>query len=205
MAQPNTQYGFAPTINFNKKLSENEKLNFNISSRELGFDEGEFSLQHAQTEFSLVSSTKLSLHGTLALGYSYTDRRTGGNSHNLIQQFTISNIFGSFRLGHRIATDQAFGGNRDTRFRLRYRLSCQLPLSGQSVNRNEFYIKVNNEYLNQIQESNYNLQIRLASHLGFEFNDNNKVELGIEYRAGSLVREQAQHLTLLRLIWFVSL
>ena len=59
--------------------------------------------------------------------------------------------FPAFRLGHRIQADQTWGGNDDATFRLRYRLSLDIPLNGTTTNPNELYFKLNHEYLTALE------------------------------------------------------
>ena len=180
LGQSNLRLGLSSNLNFNKKITENEKLNLKIESRQNTFDEGRFNLEYSQTQISLFGSTGVSYRSSLAIGYSFTIRG-GADSHMTAQQLAITNTYGTFRVGHRFSSDQSFGGDRTTRVRARYRISCQLPLKGQIVNVKEFYIKLNNEYLNSFTSSAHDLEVRVAGNLGFEFHDNNKVELGVDY------------------------
>lgn len=78
-------------------------------------------------------------------------------SYRTIQQFIFQTKIESFRVAHRIATDQTFSSNEATEFRLRYRLSAEILLSGQKLDDKEFYFKFNTDVLNSIQDSVYDL------------------------------------------------
>jgi hypothetical protein len=78
-------------------------------------------------------------------------------SYRTIQQFIFQTKIESFRVAHRIATDQTFSSNEATEFRLRYRVSAEILLSGQKLDDKEFYFKFNTDVLNSIQDSVYDL------------------------------------------------
>jgi len=90
-------------------------------------------------------------------------------------------------------------------FRLRYRLSAEIPLNGQSADPKEFYIKINNEYLNSIKENKYDLELRLVPLLGYAVNQNNKLEVGMDYRVRSFLFSPSRHNTWLSFNWFIEL
>lgn len=202
-AQDNYQFGLLPVINVNKKLPANLKLNFKTESRQIIYKEQNFKSEHELIDFSAIASTKIGLNNSLAGGYllRVRDERI---VHRLIQQFAITQKWLFFRIAHRFSSDQTFE-EEGTTFRFRYRISNQIPLNGQSINANEFYLKLNNEYLNSLQNSNYDLEIRLAVFLGYEFNDNNKLELGIENRLDSFIENQMRNRSWLNISWFIAI
>jgi hypothetical protein len=140
----------------------------------------------------------------LAAGYLIRLRQQN-TGHRLIQQFTIVRPYPSFRLAHRIAADQTFRDSEDVELRFRYRIATDFSLSGQKVDRREFYAKISNEYLNALQEGDYDLEVRLVSLLGFAFNDNNKLEGGIDYRLDGFIRNAGRSSFWFVVNWYVSL
>ena len=59
-------------------------------------------------------------------------------------------------------------------------------MQGNKLNPKEFYLKVNNEYLVSLQDKKWSNEVRLIPFLGYAFTDKNKVEIGIDYRVGSV-------------------
>lgn len=182
-----------PTLNCNKKLKNNWQLNFKSEFRQL-FTEGFFgedntsNYEYIHTDASFVLSKKVGLNNKLGAGFllRFKDNTIVKRS---IQQFTIIAPFNNFRLGHRFATDQTFENNDSMTLRLRYRITFDVSLNGQSVNTNEWYLKINNEYLNSFQSSYYDLEIRIVPLIGYVFTDNNKLEVGIDYRTNDFVNQ----------------
>ncbi len=192
-----------PVININKKLPADLKLNFKTESRQIICKEQHFDLKSELIDFSTIISTKVGLNNSLAGGYLLRIKNEN-IIHRLVQQFTIIHNHSIFRFGHRFSSDQTFE-KESTTFRFRYRVSNQTPLNGQSLNSKEFYLKINNEYLNSFENGSYDLEIRLALILGYEFNDNNKLEFGLENRSDSFLSEKLRNKSWINIGWFIAI
>lgn len=166
--------------------------------------ESETDFNYILSDMSLITSKKVGLSNSLAGGYLL---RLRGDKviHRAIQQFTLVKKYSNFRLSHRFSTDQTFEPEEPAELRLRYRITAELPFEGATVDRGEFYVKINNEYLNSFQGKAYDLEIRAVPLLGFVFTDNNKIEFGIDYRADSFLNKQLSSNIWLNINWFVTL
>ena len=198
-----------PELNINTSLDQQYQLNFKLISRDL-FGEGrigEFTnnnFEHILTDLSLILSRKVGFGNKLGAGYQGRIR-DGNYSHRLMQQYTKVVNLSALRLGHRLAMDQSFGSDIAFRFRMRYRLAMEFPLNGDSVNRGEHYLKLSNEYLNEIEKSDYDLEIRVSPILGYLFSDRNKLEYGLEYRLNSFINSSIQHRIWFLVKWYIKL
>lgn len=160
-----------PSINLNKKYQNNWGLNFKAESRHC-FSEGSLEYpaaldyQYVLTDFAVIGSKKIGFGKRLTAGYLL---RLSSESpvHRFIQQYIITQQMRSFRISHRIATDQTVSFSESPEFRLRYRIASEIPLNGQSTDPKEFYVKLNNEYLGSIQLPNYYWEVRLIPMLGY--------------------------------------
>jgi len=202
-AQSNYQLGVLPVANINKKLNDELKLNFKIESRQIVYKEKGFDLEHELIDFSTILAKKVGLNSSLAGGYLLRVR-DNKITHRLLQQFVITQKQTILRVAHRFSSDQTFSKESIT-YRMRYRISGQIPLNGQSVNPREFYLKINNEYLNSWKDGHYDLEIRLALSLGYEFNDNNKIEFSFENRSDAFIENQLRNRSWINMGWFVSI
>lgn len=202
-AQSRFQFGAIPFVNINKQINGDFRLNFKTESRHITFRNNELTVQNELVDFSTLLSTKLDVNKTLAGGFllRVRDNEIFGR---FIQQYTLVQNTDALIWAHRIATDQTFGGGIDV-FRLRYRLSCQIPLNGQDVNDGEFYLKVGNEYLNAFQKNDHDLELRLAIMLGYEITDNNKLEFGIDSRFDSFIDDKLRNRSWFNLGWYFAL
>jgi hypothetical protein len=208
-AQSTYQIGTLPSINLNHKLENDWSLNFKIESRQLmqkgTFDgESDKSFDYVLTDYSMIAAKKVGLNSRLSGGYLIRFREKE-IIHRLIQQYTITQRLTSLRLAHRVVTDQTFFDKENTEYRLRYRLATEIPLNGQSADPQEFYLKISNEYLNSLQSSEYDLEVRLVPLLGYTATEKQKVELGIDYRVNSFLSKNARNSFWICLNWFVDI
>lgn len=208
-AQSTYQFGFLPSININSKLENDWSLNTKIESRQL-LRTGDFKnvskneYDYILTDISIISAKKIGLNSRVAGGY-LSRFREEKLIHRFIQQYTMVQRLNDFRLAHRFSTDQTFSREEKPEFRLRYRISSEFALNGESVDPKEFYLKLNNEYLNAWKESDYDLEIRLVPLLGYNLIDNDKIEMGLDYRVNSFLSDRTRHSFWVNLNWFIEL
>ena len=208
-AQNTWQAGVLPSINLNTGLTGDWKLNLKAESRQrfVSGTAGEnavYGYRYVLTDLSGIVSKKVGLNNSLAVGYLIRSR-DNTTFHRLIQQFTLVNPYGFFRIGHRFSSDQTFNREESPEIRLRYRIASDIPLNGQSVDPGEFYFKFSNEYLLSFQDSETDLEIRVIPLLGYEFTDNNKLEWGLDYRTSSFWEGNRRSAFWLSLNWLISI
>lgn len=196
-AQSSYQTGFLPSINLTKKMPADFKVNLKIESRQElksgRFDiPSEVNYSYILTDFALVTAKKVGINSSIAAGYLLRFRN-GEMINRSIQQFILTQKFRLFRLSHRLSADQTFVPKEPTEFRVRYRLSSQIPLNGLAVDPQEFYVKFNHEYLNAWEGQDYDLEIRIGPFLGYEFLRKKKLEVGLDYRLDSFLKGSSRH------------
>lgn len=189
--------GTLPSINLNKKYKKDWSANTRIESRQLfrsGIVNGEVTdnYRYVLNDFSFIGAKKVGLNSRIAIGYLL---RVEGQTliHRSIQQYTIVQRLSGFRLAHRFVSDQTFSPVEAPEFRLRYRVSTELPFNGESVDPKEFYLKFNNEYVNGWQGGGYDLEVRIIPILGYHASVKVKVEAGLDYRIDSFVAGFPRH------------
>lgn len=208
-AQSSYQLGTLPSVNINRKLPKDWSVNVKLESRQV-YQRGEFSgdaergFDYQLTDLTIVGAKKVGFYSRLGAGYLMRFR-DGKLIQRANQQFNYTKQYGNFRLSHRLMSDQTFFSDAAPEFRFRYRLSAQRPLNGASLDVREFYLKVNNEYVNSWQESDYDFEVRLVPMLGFSVNKQNKVELGLDYRISSFINSDARNSFWLAINWFVEI
>ena len=207
-AQNNYELGVLPSLNINKKFKNDWSLNARIESRQL-FSTGTYrqsairKYDYVLTDFAWVAARNIGLNSRLAGGYLLRVE-DGDVYHRLMQQFVVVQKFSYFRLAHRFLTDQTFSRIEKPEFRIRYRVSGEIPLNGQSVDSKEFYFKINNEYVNSFQNGDYDLEIRFVPLLGYDFSDSFRIETGLDYRIDSFLREGSEQNFWLVLNFFID-
>lgn len=208
-AQSTFQMGGLPSLNFNKKLKNDWSLNSKIESRLL-FQRGEINgdvdknFNYVLTDFSLIGAKKIGLNSRIAVGYLIRFEE-GVLNHRFIQQYVIVQKLSGFRLAHRFLSDQTFSASEEPEFRLRYRLTSELPLNGESVDPGEYYLKINNEYINSLQAMEYDLEIRLIPLIGYDISERFKIETGLDYRVNSFLTNNTRHSYWMTLNFFIEI
>jgi hypothetical protein len=209
IAQESYRIGVLPQVNLNLKLSDSWRMVIRAESRQilasgLFNDPFEFNYDHSLTDLALLATHRLGGTHNISLGYQM--RLAGGKPiHRAIQQYSLVSVHNSFRLGHRFAADQTFEPDEPAEYRFRYRIGFEAALSGQSVDPGEFYFKVNQEQLNGFSDGDYDLELRLAPALGFEFTDNNKLEAGLDNRISSFLHGNLRSSFWLTIGWFITI
>lgn len=190
-SQNSRQAGLLPSLNISNGLGSNWKINTRIETRQqllssVGGPDTGLDYKNVLTDIAVVAVRKWRLNQTFGGGYQIRFR-DGEIVHRLIQQYTLVNGHRRWRVGHRLSADQTFARGGLPEYRLRYRLTLQVPLSGDSVDPKEFYIKLNNEYLNSWEPGSYDLELRITAFIGYEFDANNKLEVGTDSRLKSFL------------------
>ncbi len=206
-AQTQTRVGFLPAINYNLKINKSYELNFKVESRHFVFEDNtsrssNFKYKYSLSDVSALVGKKVGLNSKIVLGV-LTRIEPDAVSFRTIQQFIFQTKIENFRVAHRIATDQTFSSSEYTEFRLRYRLSAEIPLSGLKVDVKEFYFKFNTEALNSIQDNAYDLELRVVPNIGYVINERHKIELGLDNRFVSFIDNQTRFTSWITINWFL--
>lgn len=190
-AQDRNAYGLLPSVNVNSKLPKDWFSNFKIESRQEAYND-DFEYLYKLTEVSLGAGTKIGLRTKAAFGY-----QLGFNSKEIfnrfIQQISYVKKYRTFSLAQRLQTDQTIFKNNNTEYRIRYRITTEIPLNGQKLDAKELFVKINNEYLNSIQSEEYDLEIRVASYIGYALSPRTKLEIGLDNRIDSFINDQLRN------------
>jgi hypothetical protein len=201
--------GVLPVISLNKSIKDIWSLNLKLESRQ-AFVRGEFGsdanaeYNYNLTDIALMGTRKIGFNNSLAMGYKA--RITADYYfHELRQQFTVVRKYTALRMAYRFAANQIFSEDTKPEFVLRYRMTFAIPLSGQSIDPREFYLKINNEYLNSFAGEIFDFEIRVVPLTGYSFNDSNKIEFGLDYRVSSIFDSYLAHSFWLNLNWYFSL
>ena len=125
-------------------------------------------------------------NNNLLLGYAYvhsepyiigTDDKTNTNEHRIFQQFITKEKFARVNIQHRYRFEQRFI-EEDFKMRARYFLSLNVPINKKEMEKNALYASAYNEiFINT--KPNYFDRNRIYGGLGFCFNKNYKVEVGL--------------------------
>jgi len=180
------QVDFLPQINASFSIDKKWKLIHRIEPRYNFFAGGKFVSVYDRTDASLFVSRKISLNGALALGYLLRQQGTDFG-HRFSQQYTTTSKLKHLKLGHRLLVDETIFSGRALLLRLRYRLSLELPLAGQSLDPKEFYLKASNEHILAYRKPEFDYEIRTFIGAGYVFSKAYRLETGLDYRISNIM------------------
>lgn len=72
------------------------------------------------------------------------------------------------------------------------------------LNLNQFYFNISYEYLNSLQNKQYNLEFRLVPILGYEFKNQNGLEIGIKFRSDFLPDDSSRNIFWVNSSYYLS-
>ncbi|MCF0040438.1 DUF2490 domain-containing protein [Dyadobacter fanqingshengii] len=209
LSQANYRAGTLSQINVNVKVAETWKLNTKLETRQIFSSKKPEALashrfDYERTDLNFILTKKVSADNTVGGGYLIR-LEDGRFTHRFIQQFNHVKNLEVLSVAHRIVADETFSADNSPEFRLRYRLGLEMPLNGQQIDPKEFYGKINNEYLGIFSNSDPDLEIRGLAAIGYNASDNNKIELGLEYRVNEFNTQTKAQQFWLTIAWFVSI
>lgn len=195
-AQSELQLGVLPAVNLHRKINADWSVNGRFESRHqftlvTSDQPAVVAYNYRLSDVSLIASRKVGVQHRIAAGYLLR-LENGLFIHRSIQQYTYLQSLRSMRLAHRLMADQTFGTTSAPIFRLRYRITSEIPLSGAVLDSREFYIKLNVEQLSSWQSTQYELELRGVPLLGYQINPLFKTEVGIDYRINRFLKGEPQ-------------
>jgi hypothetical protein len=176
------------SISLNHKVSKDYSTNFSLRSRYVLYNASEFQYLQQQVDILHFSTFKLNYNHKLSLGILYRNRDwfdTGSDEIRFTQQFNYTKQTLGIRYGHRVRLEQRLQSTK-TIFRQRYRFGIDFPLNGEKLDIGESYIIINTEALLSISKKYLPLfDQRFTSQIGWQIDQNLKLQSGLEYRIES--------------------
>jgi hypothetical protein len=208
-AQDSFQVGFLPGINFQGNLKNNMALNLKVESHQqflsgLYGKTADFHYRYSLTNVSLITYKKVGQKTTLGAGYLVKNTEDI-YYHRFMQQYITFKKFRIAQVRQRFMTDQTFSQEEKAEYRVRYRITAEVPFKGPDIDTKELYFKLNNECLNSLQDKHYDLEFRIVPLVGYEFSDASKLEWGLDYRIGHLMSDQSLSSLWLSVNWQVGI
>lgn len=194
LAQSDVVYGgFFPEMAISHNISDNYAVTLKVESQHGQFYDDEsretdYSYFHDRTDLQGFLSRKLGTFVKVAVGYQYRLEETDPNNHRSIQQIAVIQRLFGLRLGHRLRLDQTFFENEKNQYRIRYRLSSEIPLQGTNLDVSEYYFITSDEIIYGVQADEDDLENRFTVAIGNLVSKKIKVELGLDYRTDRIIK-----------------
>ena len=192
-----TRFVWEGGTSLNYKVSDNWSFNTSVGKRSVwstaeinGVEQFEGHLSFLELDH--FSTYRINPATRASLGYKYRWRDPseglGEYEHRITQQVAYTHFKEVVRLVSRLRLEQRIR-NESFAMRYRYRISADLPLSGETLNAREFYLVGSNEVLFEavdVEEDTW--EIRTSGSIGYLLNSDLKVELSLTYRMENLTR-----------------
>lgn len=197
-SQSVTNVGIIPKLNIKKKFENLWSINVEIAPRVEVAKGSSLTTLENSTFYTLADITTVVSHtvgvsNSIGAGYVTRVEKDQSTSHRFIQQYVLIDYKGTHRIAHRFRSDQTFQQGGVPTFRVRYRISSDIALRGQTVDPEEFYFKISNEYLGILRDQANDIEVRLTPTLGYNLKNKNKIEVGLDYRLDSFINSHPDH------------
>ncbi len=178
---------------FNYQLFKNWRMNTSIFQRTSFLEENEIK----KTELSFFEVNQFFTRGInyaskVSLGYKFRSESPVDDlsiyEHRLTQQFAYTHFSRKTRVVSRAMAEQRIK-TESFAHRYRYRISVDMPLSGERIDDKELYFVASNEILFEainVEENSW--ENRISTSLGFKISMKTKIELSTIYRLENLTR-----------------
>lgn len=205
-----TNLGFFPEFQVRVKASEKLRLTGKIESQH-GMaslpegNEASWAYRHVLTDFQGFAGTSINPFVSLTGGYQFRLDGRNNDSHRTIQQISFLQRKSTFRLGHRIRTDQTFAAAEAIEYRLRYQLSAEIALQGQTVDPGEYYLVLADELIYSYQDRDSGLENRFVAALGHLSRNRQKFQVGIDHRTDRFFDAALRQRIWFKFGWYLTL
>lgn len=171
-------------VSLNHNISKTYSVNFAFRSRYVLYNDDGLQYQQ-QVDVYHFSTFKLDYYHKLSIGIYYRNRdwfETGSDETRITQQYNYTKQTLGVRFGHRIRTEQRILDTK-TIFRQRYRFAVDFPLNGEKLDIGEAYLVNTVEGLLSLSKPDKpETDIRIATQIGWQINENLKLQTGLEHR-----------------------
>ena len=172
-------YAITPRWNIQGGTTYRNTLTESLSNEAIAWNS-----KHIQ--FSANTAYEVGFYGKLGGGILYRfnsiETKDNENEVRLTQQYSYAKRYNGFRIGHRIKLDQRLRTSKNTH-RIRYRISSDFPLNGESLDVGELYAVLSTESIfNTGKKESPAWDQRFTIGLGNQLFKKVKLQLNAQYR-----------------------
>lgn len=197
LAQKQTRFVWESTAALNYKIADNWTFNTSLGKRSIWSTVGSNNDQRFTGDLSFVevnhfATYRINTIMKVSAGYKYRwsapFKEFREYEHRLTQQFAYNHVAEVVRLVSRVRAEQRIRNDSFAQ-RYRYRLSADMPLSGETLDAREFYLVASTEILYEAVNVEVNTwENRTSGSIGFLLSPNLKVEANLTYRLEDISR-----------------
>ncbi|WKV12751.1 DUF2490 domain-containing protein [Marivirga harenae] len=193
-----------------KKIDSRWSYNLSLSGRQrfTNYGEGEKNIKTDRWEIKSFGTYTLLGGKKISLGYMYRTvdpfEQESGWEHRITQQFAFITNFGGYRLGNKFRIEQRIRSSNYLT-RLRYAISNDFPLQGESLDPKEFYLISGNELVYAFNRRGTELENRFSLGIGRLIQGGQKIQFSVASRYSDLVSDNRDHIIQFESVYYFSL
>jgi len=209
-AQNKPSVRWEPGVSLTKKIDSRWSYNLSFSGRQrfTNYGEGEKNFKTDRWEIKSFGTYTLFGGKKASIGYMYRTvdpfEPESGWEHRITQQFAFITHFGGFRLGNKFRVEQRIRSN-DYLTRIRYAISNDFPLQGESLDPKEFYLIGGNELVYAFNSLGDELENRFSLGIGRLIQGGQKIQFSVVSRNSDLISANRDHIIQFESVYYFSL
>lgn len=190
---------FEPEIELAYKVSSFYSQSYSIENRNFIYQNSKFEYIVKHLEFAHSSSFSIKENQNISIGIQYRFEEnfieTEENEFRLIQSYNWQSNPSKLDINQSLRSEQRFY-NSTTKYRLRYEFGLKL-FKGKLTHANS-YLRMETESLFEISKTQKpELEQRLTSIYGLEFNKETSFEIGLQYRLANYTQNLGHEIFLI--------
>lgn len=185
--------GLYPVLSYSTDISEHFNYKAKVQNYFSVTDDGEWNVTHNKSDIQNFIGWKVTSQLKVAVGYQFRLAEKDKQNHRIIQEMSIKPKEDGSIFSHRIRTDQTLENGEDVAYRLRYRLSTDLPVEGDTIEQGEYFISFSEELLGGMQRSQESLENRFGLTIGKTLTNQHDIELGFSFRTEDVFTGNEAH------------
>lgn len=208
-AQNRPSIRWEPGLSFTKKIDDRWSYNFSLSGRQrfTDYGSGEENFRTDRWEVKAFGTYTLFGKRKLSLGYMYRTvdpfEEETGFEHRITQQFAFISQIKGLRLANKFRIEERIRSSSYLT-RLRYSISSDFPLNGESLDEGEFYFIAGNELVYDFNSTGDELENRLSIGAGKLLRKGQKIQLAVESRYSDLISAATDHILQIKTVYYFS-
>ncbi len=198
-----------PGVSFTKKVNSRWAYNISLMGRQrfTNYGEGENNVKTDRWEIKGFGTYTLFGSKKLSLGYMYREldpfEPESGFEHRITQQFAFLARYKGLRLANKFRIEQRIR-SFDYLTRLRYAISSDFPLNGESLDPGEFYLIAGNELVYSFTSKEDELENRLSFGIGKLIKDGQKLQFQVVSRNSDLISSVRDHILQFETVYYFN-
>ncbi len=208
-AQKRPSVRWEPRLSFSHKINSRWSYNAAIRFRQRFNNYGESESNFKMDRWDIIGFGTYSFFGSRKLSLGYMYRRSNpleeekGYEHRFTQQFAFITDLNGFRLVNKFLIEERIR-NTDYLTRLRYSISTDFPLQGESLDPDEYYLVTGNELVYAFNSKGHELENRFLLGVGKLLRNGQKFQLSLVSRNSDLISSARDHILQIESVYYFS-